>query len=52
MYLPPIMAAIRWGVAGEAMYSPTEELGRVLVEMAINENKGPFEIGAGVGADG
>jgi hypothetical protein len=51
-YFPPIMAIIRWGVAGEAMHSPTEELGRVLVNLAIGEKSDAFEVGPGVDAGG
>ncbi|KIW30621.1 uncharacterized protein PV07_06354 [Cladophialophora immunda] len=51
-YLKTLMAPIRWGLVGEAMHSPTEELGRVLVEMAVGEQRGPFEVGDGVDEEG
>jgi hypothetical protein len=47
-YLKTLMYPIRWGWAGEGNHSPTEELGRVLVEMALSEKTGPFNVGEGV----
>ena len=47
-YLKTLMVPIRWGWIGEAMHSPTEELGRVVVEMALGEQRGMFEVGDGV----
>jgi len=47
-YLPTLMAPIRWGWFGHSLHSPTEELGRVLVEMAVSEQRGAFEAGDGV----
>ncbi|KIW96582.1 uncharacterized protein Z519_01973 [Cladophialophora bantiana CBS 173.52] len=51
-YLKTFIAPIRWGFFGEAMHSPTDELGRVLVEMAVGEQRGPFEVGDGVDKEG
>ncbi|OAL28384.1 hypothetical protein AYO20_09501 [Fonsecaea nubica] len=51
-YLGKAMVPIRWGCLGEGLHTPTEELGRVLVEMAVGEQQGPFEIGDGVEAEG
>jgi hypothetical protein len=45
------MYPIRWGLAGEGFHSPTDKLGRVLVEMAVSEQSGAFEVGAGVDAE-
>ncbi len=50
-YLKSLMYPIRWGWAREAMHSPTEDLGRVLVEMAMSEQRGAFEVGDGVNAE-
>ncbi|KIW72628.1 hypothetical protein PV04_00810 [Phialophora macrospora] len=50
-YLKTLMGPIRWGWAGEAIHSPTEKLGKVLVEMAVSEQTGPFEVGVGVDAE-
>ncbi|OAP62481.1 hypothetical protein AYL99_04686 [Fonsecaea erecta] len=50
--LKTLVAPIRWGVFGEATHSPTDELGRVLVEMAVGEQQGPFEVGPGVDREG
>ena len=47
-YMKALMVPIRGGWFGEATHSPTEELGRVLVEMAVSEQRGNFEAGAGV----
>ena len=51
-YIKGLMYPIRWGWAGEASHSPTEELGRVLVEMAVSEQSGAFKFGDGVDAEG
>ncbi|KAJ9602434.1 hypothetical protein H2200_012976 [Cladophialophora chaetospira] len=50
-YLPTLLYPIRWGWTGHAFHSPTEELGRVLVEMAVSEHREPFEVGDGVDAE-
>jgi hypothetical protein len=46
LYLPTLLFPIRhlW----PSFHSPTEELGKILVEMAVHEQRGPFEIGDGV----
>ncbi|KIX93327.1 uncharacterized protein Z520_10970 [Fonsecaea multimorphosa CBS 102226] len=51
-YLKTLVGPIRWGVFGNAVHSPTEELGRVLVEMAVSEQSSPFPIGDGVDKEG
>ncbi|EXJ64835.1 hypothetical protein A1O7_01173 [Cladophialophora yegresii CBS 114405] len=51
-YLKGVMCPIRWGWAGQGMHSPTEGLGRVLVGMAVSEQRGAFEVGVGVDAEG
>jgi len=43
-YLRVLMYPIRSGWAGTGSHSPTENLGRVLVEMACDEAKGPYSI--------
>ncbi|OCT46505.1 nucleoside-diphosphate-sugar epimerase [Cladophialophora carrionii] len=51
-YLKGLMHPIRWGWAGgEATHSPTEALGRVLVDMAVSEQRGAFDVGVGVDAE-
>ena len=51
-YLEALMKPIRNGWAGHAFHSPTDELGKVLVEMAIREETGPFPVGDGVDVEG
>jgi hypothetical protein len=51
LYLKGLMYPIRWGLAGEGFHSPTDKLGRVLVEMAVGEQRGAFEVGVGVDAE-
>ena len=51
-YLPTLMYPIRWGWTGEGFHSPTEELGKVLVEMAVSEKTGPFDVGVHVEQEG
>ncbi|EXJ79001.1 hypothetical protein A1O3_08502 [Capronia epimyces CBS 606.96] len=54
IYLPVLLAPVRWasGVGlATVWHSPTDELGRVLVEMAVDESRAPFE-GPGVDGEG
>ena len=42
-YLRILVYPISWGwFGGVAMHSPTESLGKVLVEMACDEARGPY----------
>lgn len=50
VYLPAVIAPIRW-IGSAAWHSPTEELGRVMVAMAL-DGKDRYDDGEGVHAQG
>ncbi|KIX00184.1 uncharacterized protein Z518_10322 [Rhinocladiella mackenziei CBS 650.93] len=49
-YLPTLMVPIR--AVGGTLHTPTEELGRVLVEMAVRESREAYALGPGVEKEG